>query len=69
MPYGRRYKGDPRWITARFGECAKCKKTLANQRAAYFPNGRVCFCEDCGRPAMVQFEAAAFDEAVMTGQW
>jgi hypothetical protein len=69
MSYGKRYSGDPRWITARFGHCAKCKKPLAGKRAAYFPNGNTCYCEECGRPAMASFEAAAFDEAVMTGQW
>ena len=69
MGYGKRYAGDPRWITARFGYCAKCKKPLANQRAAYFPNGRTCFCEACGKPEMAAFESAAMDEAVMTGNW
>ena len=69
MSYGRRYAGDPRWITARFGNCAKCKKPLAGKRAAYFPNGKTCLCEECGRPEMATFETAAFDEAVMTGQW
>jgi hypothetical protein len=29
----------------------------------------VCFCEECGKPEMATFEAAAFDEAVMTGNW
>ena len=69
MSYGKRYAGDPRWITARFGHCAKCNKPLAGKRAAYFPNGNICYCEDCGRPIMAQFHAEAFDEAVMTGNW
>ena len=69
MSYGKRYNGDPRWITARFGHCAKCKKSLAGKRAAFFPNGNTCFCEECGRPAMATFESAAFDEAVMTNNW
>jgi len=69
MSYGRRYKGDPRWITARFGTCVKCGKNLAGQRAAYYPNGKKCLCEACGQPEMAAFEAAAFDEAVSTGNW
>jgi hypothetical protein len=69
MSYGRRYAADPRWITAKFGHCAKCSKPLAGKPAVYFPNGKVCFCEECGKPEMATFEAAAFDEAVMTGTW
>ncbi|MEI6150496.1 MAG: hypothetical protein WCS01_15460 [bacterium] len=69
MSYGKRYAGDPRWITAKFGTCAKCGKPLAGKPAIYFPNGKTCFCEECGRPEMAVFESAAFDEAVMTNQW
>ena len=69
MSYGRHYAGDPRWITARFGECAQCKKPLAGKRTAYFPNGKVCFCEDCGRPEMSAFESAALAEAIATDNW
>lgn len=67
--YGKRYSGDPRWIVARFGRCAKCGTDIKGKRAAYFPNGKVCFCEKCGEPEMRVFESAAFDEAVMTGNW
>ena len=69
MSYGKRYTGDPRWITARFGTCVKCGKPLEDERALYCPNGKVCFCEECGEPEMQAFEAAAVDEAVMTGEW
>lgn len=69
MSYGRRYSRDPRWIKATFGSCAKCKAPLHGKRTLYFPNGRQCLCEECGKPEMNAFESAAFDEAVMTGQW
>jgi hypothetical protein len=69
MPYGPRYSGDPRWITAKYGHCAKCGRPLTGKPAVYFPNGKVCFCQDCGRPEMQAFESAAFDEAVMAGHW
>ena len=64
-----RYEGDPRRITARFGYCAKCKQPLAGKPAVFFPHGKVCFCEKCGAPEMATFEAAAQDEAVMTGNY
>ena len=69
MSYGKRYAGDPRWITARFGNCENCKKPLTDKRAVYFPNGKFCFCERCGEPEMAAFESAAFDEAVLTNNW
>ena len=67
MAYGRRYSEDPRWIRAKFGNCARCEQPLKGKRAAYFPNGRTVFCEKCGQTEMAAFDAAAFDEAVMTG--
>lgn len=66
MSYGRRYEGDPRWITARFGHCAQCKTPLAGKRTAYFPNGKVCFCEKCGEAEMNAFECSAADEDMLT---
>ena len=65
----KRYSGDPRWIIGKFGTCARCEAPLKGKRVAYFPNGKTCFCEKCGQTEMAAFEAAAFDEAVATGNW
>lgn len=66
----KRYAGDPRWITARFGACAEpgCYAPLRNKRALYVPNSKQCFCEKHGQARMLAFEAAAADEAFENGQ-
>ncbi len=63
--------GDPRWLTARFGQCARCGTQLTGKKAFYFPRGKQCFCEaeDCGGKESASFEGARFDEAAMTGEW
>jgi hypothetical protein len=66
------YKGDPEWITCRFvGKCRQCGKAIAvGQQAFRYKSGalygRAC---GCGEAASRSFDAAAFDESVMTGQW
>ena len=68
-----RYSNDPRWVTARFdSECTGCRKTIRRgQPAFYYPRTRDVLCDrdDCGGQASRDFEAAAFDEAQMTGSW
>jgi len=62
-------KGDPYWLTARFGQCAECKAALKGKRAFYYPLSKTAFCEKCGEKHSAEFQAAAFDEAAMTGNW
>ena len=67
-----KYSKDPRWIKARFaGECPKCEALIRKgDKIFYFPNGRhvLCSAEDCGGKASREFEAAAQDEAIMSGR-
>ena len=63
------YKDDPYWLTARFGQCAKCGDEVTGKRAFYYPRTKKVFCEKCGESESAQFQSAAFDESVMSGQW
>ncbi len=67
MSYRRSYKGDPRWITARFkSKCTGCDAPISKGDSAfYFPNGKSLYGDKCGcgRDQSASFDAAAFDEA------
>jgi hypothetical protein len=66
-------RGDPYWLKARFpGECAKCKARFAKGgRIFYYPRDGRTLCEkdECGGAASRDFDAHAFDDAVMGGGW
>jgi hypothetical protein len=68
-----RYRNDPRWIEARFkSECKRCKATIKKgEKLFYYPLDKSCYCskEDCGGKESASFEAAAFDESMMSGSW
>ena len=64
-----RYKNDPYWLIARFGQCAECKANLKGKRAFYYPSVKKAYCEKCGEQHSRDFDAAAFDESAMTGNW
>lgn len=61
-----RYKGDPRWMTAKYDSvCYVCKKPIKKyDRIFYYPNGKHVLCSkiDCGEKAAREFASAAFDE-------
>ena len=72
MSYGRRYGGDPYWLTVRYpGKCAKCGTTIGRGAQAFRYKDGSLYCEaaGCGGAESSSFEAAAFDEAVTTGNW
>jgi hypothetical protein len=60
------YRGDPRWISAKYpSKCAHCGHAIARgERAFYYPNGRYLFCkhDDCGGQADRDTYAAIQDE-------
>lgn len=70
MEYGKRYSGDPYWLTLRYpGECRRCKRQLAKgERAFRYKCGSLyCDSDRCGRACSREFEGAAFDEAILGG--
>ena len=67
MNDGETYNGDPRWIVARAGRCAKCDKPLAGKWALFCPNGHACFCEECNQMEMA--DAALFDDALAVANY
>jgi hypothetical protein len=42
---------------------------LKGKRVFYYPLSKMAFCEKCGEKHSAEFQAAAFDEAAMTGNW
>ena len=66
-----KYKGDPRWITARFNSgCDECGATIGKgDDAYYYPLVPCIFCKKCGQARSAEFNAAAFDEAQYSGEW
>lgn len=68
-----RYSRDPYWLTAKFdSKCTRkgCDTTITKgQRAFYYPSSKSVLCEkdDCGGQASRDFEAAAADDAAMSG--
>jgi hypothetical protein len=65
-----RYKGDPRWINAKFDSQCQCGKRIRRgERILYFPNGKTASCQTCGEPAYARFISEAQDEAIMNSQF
>lgn len=63
--YGRRYAGDPYWLTVKYpGSCRRCGKQIRKgERAFRYKDGSLyCDSDACGRAESRSFEAAAFDE-------
>ena len=64
-------RGDPKWITARRGDtCTGCKRNIrAGEEVFYYPNSRSVYCnaDQCGGAASRDFDACAFDEAMVAG--
>ncbi len=58
------YKNDPFWMTAKFGQCSKCKKQIKGKRVFYYPKTKTVYCEGCGEQHSLDFDAACFDEMV-----
>ncbi len=65
----KRYKGDPRRITARFNSsCVNCDAEIRKSESAYYwPQGRLIYCVVCGEPEFRQFESIAADEEAYHG--
>lgn len=67
----RRYHNDPKWITARFASrCDQCGAEIKKgDRLYWFPRGKRGYCETHGQEHAARFEAEAFDEAMVSGNW
>ncbi len=66
-----RYKNDPKWIKAKYYcKCSKCQKEILKQSDCFwYPLDKSVFCEHCGKIESDKFEAMAFDESNLTGNW
>lgn len=65
----KKYKGDPRRITARFNStCCNCNCNIRKGDSAYYwPKGKLIYCTNCGEPEFRQFVSMASDEDVYNG--
>ena len=67
-----RYTGDPYWMTVKYRTtCSKCGKTIERGQDGFrFKSGDI-FCDgpNCGQRESASFNAAAEDEAFMTGNY
>ena len=64
-----RYARDPYWLNARFASTCTCGRPITKgQRIFYYPNGKQALCSTCGEKASAEFNAAAADEAMLSGQ-
>lgn len=62
------YRNDPRWLTARFESKCQCGNvTHKGGDIYYYPLTKTALCKSCGEQATRDFEAAAFDDFVMSG--
>lgn len=65
------YSGDPRWIRVKHpAQCSQCSTRICRgEEAFYYPNSKTLLCAGakCGKNASRDFEAAKFDESVMSG--
>jgi hypothetical protein len=65
------YSGDPRWMRVKYpSQCRQCGKQICRgDEALYYPKSKTLLCagENCGKKASRDFEAAKFDESVMSG--
>jgi hypothetical protein len=65
----RHYKGDPRWITARYaGKCSKTGEPFAaGARVFYYPNGGQVYAGAAAEAAEADFRNMAEQEAYFGG--
>jgi len=65
----KKYKGDPRRITARFNSsCSKCSKKIQKGETVYYwANGKTVMCATCGEPEYQRFLSMAADEDAYNG--
>ena len=61
------YSKDPRWITAKFGNCKECGISIKGKRAFFYPQGKNIYCEKCGEAHYRDFVIHACDEEVYNG--
>ena len=65
----KHYSNDPRWITAKFDSLdANGNAVKKGDRIFYYPLTKTVLTGEKAEQAARDFEAAAFDEAVMTGE-
>ncbi len=70
MGYGKRYGGDPYWTTARFDSTdAEGKPVKTGARIFYYPRTKSVYQGESAERESRAYEAAAFDESQMTGNW
>ena len=63
--YGRRYSGDPYWITARFRSTCSCGTAInKGDTAYYYPRQRKALCEACGRAGESALDDEMLNEAL-----
>ena len=66
MPRPRYYRGDPRWLHAKYpGQChgQECgRRIVRGDRVFYFPSTKAIYCEECGDAHSRRFESEAEDE-------
>ncbi len=55
-------KNDPRIITARFGNCAKCQRNIKGKNVYYWPIDKKVYCLDCGQSDYEFFLNSKVDE-------
>jgi len=46
----------PRWLTAHFGCCHECGRSLKGRLVLWWPRMRWAFCEACGRRVLAAIE-------------
>jgi len=64
------YRNDPYWTTARFdGIDADGKPVAKGTRIFYFPLTKSVYQGERAEAEAARFEAAKFDESMMTGEW
>lgn len=64
------YRDDPYWTTAKFDSTSRDGQPVRKgDRIFYYPKGRVVLVGEAAEQASRDFEAARFDESMMTGHW
>jgi transcription elongation factor Elf1 len=64
------YKGDPKWIEAKFNSTCSCGRAIKKgEQIFYYPKGKVAFCSDCGQSRSAEFQSAVQDEDFYNSQY
>ena len=63
------YKNDPRWIYAKFGQCAECNQAVKGKRVFWYPLSKKVYCETCGQKHEQDFNEHVFDEEVYNSMY